>query len=145
MSSSLTQKMSSLLTTGRMTESLWDHTSISDLSGKVYIVTGGSKGIGYGIISALLSHNPKKVFFVSSREGPAMEKLEALKVPRVDAEGNREGGPEMVEEKVEWVKCDLDDLKEVDRVSLELKERLSGEGGRLDGVCHCDLCSLIAL
>lgn len=96
----------------------WDHSDIPDLSGKVYIVTGGSAGIGYGIVTALMDKNPKKVMFLSSREDRAMEKLHALDAPP---------------ERVEWVQCDLQDLKEVDRVSLELRKKCE-DLGRLDGV-----------
>ncbi|KAI9755890.1 MAG: putative choline transporter, neither null mutation nor overexpression affects choline transport [Chaenotheca gracillima] len=97
------------------------NTDVPDLSGKVYVVTGGSAGIGYGIVAHLLQHNPSKIYLLSAKEEHADEATTALK----------EWGD--VDAKVEWVKTDLADLKQTDEVA----RRLKGELTRLDGlICN---------
>ncbi|KKY13139.1 putative oxidoreductase bli-4 [Diplodia seriata] len=88
---------------------------IPDLSGKVYVVTGGSAGIGYGIVAHLLQHNASKIYLLSNKEEHAEEAKEDLK-KYGDAT------------RVEWKKCNLQDLKEVDAVTKELSdlEKLDG-------------------
>ncbi|KAI1669245.1 NAD-binding protein [Pyrenophora tritici-repentis] len=54
-------------------------TDIPDLSGKVYVIIGGSAGIGYGIVAHLFQHNPAKVYLLSNKEEHADEAQEALK------------------------------------------------------------------
>jgi len=41
---------------------------IADLSGKVYVVTGGSSGIGFGIVAHLLQHNPERIILLGKKE-----------------------------------------------------------------------------
>lgn len=88
-------------------------------------------------MKGLLSKNPRKVIFLSSREHTASEKLDALKEEAEGTEGGSDNtgvqGVRDIEEKVEWMKCDLDDLQDVDRASLELRRKCE-ELGRLDGV-----------
>ncbi|RMZ67969.1 oxidoreductase bli-4 mitochondrial [Pyrenophora seminiperda CCB06] len=89
----------------------------------VYVVTGGSAGIGYGIVAHLLQHNPAKIYLLSNKEEHADEAQEALK---------RWGDTN----KVEWRKCNLEDLKQVDEVAKQLAQELS----RLDAlVCNAGL------
>jgi len=96
---------------------------IPDLSGKIYVVTGGSAGIGYGIVAHLLQHNPAKIYLLSNKEEHASEAQEALK----------EWGDIS---KVEWKKCNLEDLKQVDEVAKQLVQELN----RLDAlVCNAGL------
>jgi NAD(P)-dependent dehydrogenase (short-subunit alcohol dehydrogenase family) len=90
---------------------------VPDLTGKVYVITGGTAGIGFGITAHILQHNPDKIYLLSKKEEHADEAQEALlKYGDVT--------------KVEWMKCDLEDLKQTDEVAKELKERLT----RLDAV-----------
>ncbi|OJD37380.1 nad-binding protein [Diplodia corticola] len=88
---------------------------IPDLSGKVYAVTGGSAGIGYGIVAHLLQHNASKIYLLSNKEEHAEEAQEGLKKYGDSA-------------RVEWKKCNLQDLRSVDTVAKELSslEKLDG-------------------
>ncbi|KAF2435211.1 NAD(P)-binding protein [Tothia fuscella] len=52
---------------------------IPDLSGKVYVVTGASAGIGFGIAAHILQHNPQKLYILSNKEHHADEAIEELK------------------------------------------------------------------
>ncbi|TKA82931.1 hypothetical protein B0A55_01293 [Friedmanniomyces simplex] len=52
---------------------------IPDLSGKVYVVTGGSSGIGFGIVAHLLQHNPERIYLLGKKEEHIHEAEEALK------------------------------------------------------------------
>ncbi|KAK5100670.1 hypothetical protein LTR70_001430 [Exophiala xenobiotica] len=96
---------------------------IPDLSGKVYVVTGGSAGIGYGIVAHLLQHNPSKIYLLSNKEEHANEAQEGLK----------NWGDNT---KVEWRQCNLESLKQTDEVTRSLAKDLD----RLDGlVCNAGL------
>lgn len=93
------------------------NTDIPDLNGKVYVITGGTAGIGYGITAHILQHNPAKIYILSKKEEHAEEAQQALqKFGDVS--------------KVEWMKCDLEDLKQTDQVAKELEQKLE----RLDAV-----------
>ncbi|KAL8951905.1 MAG: hypothetical protein Q9222_002150 [Ikaeria aurantiellina] len=81
---------------------------IPDLSGKVYVVTGGTAGIGFGITAHLLQHNAAKVILLSQKEEHADEAIEELK---------KYGDSS----KVQWVQCDLKDLKQTDGVATQLQ------------------------
>lgn len=90
---------------------------------QVYVVTGGSAGIGYGIVAHLLQHNPAKIYLLSNKEEHADEAQEALKVWGDVS-------------KVEWRKCNLEDLKQVDEVAKSLANELD----RLDAlICNAGL------
>jgi len=96
---------------------------IPDLSGKVYVVTGGSAGIGYGIVAHLLQHNPAKIYLLSNKEEHADDAMESLK----------EFGDNS---KVEWRQCNLQDLRQTDEVARQLAKELN----RLDAlVCNAGL------
>jgi len=96
---------------------------VPNLSGKVYVVTGGSAGIGYGIVAHILEHNPAKIYLLSNKEEHAVEAQEALKVWG-DAS------------KVEWRQCNLEDLRQTDEVARSLAKELD----RLDAlVCNAGL------
>ncbi|KAI4098508.1 MAG: hypothetical protein LQ339_006386 [Xanthoria mediterranea] len=81
---------------------------IPDLNGKVYIVTGGTAGIGFGITAHLLQHNPASIFLLSQKEEHADEAMEELK---------QYGDTD----KVHWIQCDLKDLKQTDSVAKQLQ------------------------
>ncbi|KAF2027966.1 NAD(P)-binding protein [Setomelanomma holmii] len=96
---------------------------IPDLSGKVYVVTGGSAGIGYGIVAHILQHNPAKIYLLSNKEEHANEAKDALK----------EFGDVS---KVEWRQCNLQDLKQTDDVAKALARGLT----RLDAlICNAGI------
>ncbi|KAH6625830.1 hypothetical protein C7974DRAFT_312535 [Boeremia exigua] len=98
-------------------------TEIPDLSGKVYVVTGGSAGIGFGIVAHLLQHNPQKIYLLSQSEQHAAEAQDALK-HWGDAS------------RVEWRQCNLESFKQTDKVARELSKELS----RLDAlICNAGL------
>ncbi|EHA51533.1 hypothetical protein MGG_07443 [Pyricularia oryzae 70-15] len=89
---------------------------IPDLSGKHYIVTGGSAGIGFGIAAHLLQHKADNVTILSNKEEHAQSALEELK----------EYGDAS---KAHWVKCDFEDLKFTEKVANELarsQDKLDG-------------------
>lgn len=95
---------------------------VPDLSGKVYAVTGGSAGIGFGIVAHMLQHNAARIFILSKKEEHAEEAQEELK-KWGDAS------------RVEWKKCDLEDLHQTDEVAKELSKL-----DRLDAlVCNAGL------
>ncbi|KAF2223441.1 hypothetical protein BDZ85DRAFT_235559 [Elsinoe ampelina] len=82
---------------------------IPDLSGKVFIVTGGSAGIGFGIVAHILAKGPEKIYLLSNKEDHADEaQRELTKYGNVD--------------KVEWKKCDLANLKQTAEVATELSK-----------------------
>jgi WW domain-containing oxidoreductase len=86
-------------------------------------VTGGSAGIGYGIVAHILQHNPAKIYLLSNKEDHADEAKESLK----------DFGDIS---KVEWRQCNLEDLKQTDEVSRQLANELT----RLDAlVCNAGL------
>ena len=86
------------------------------LESQVYVVTGGTAGIGFGITAHLLQHSAAKIFLLSQKEQHADEAKEELK-KYGDAS------------KVEWVQLDLKDLKQTDRIAKQLAEEQ-----QLDGV-----------
>lgn len=99
------------------------NTDVPDLTGKTYIVTGGSAGIGFGIVAHMLQHNASKIYMLSMKEEHAEEALEELK---------KWGNPDHVE----WVQCNLEDLKQTDETAKRLKSELKS----LDGlVCNAGL------
>lgn len=94
---------------------------------KVYIVTGGTAGIGFGIVCGesertnhdrygvndaqtahLLQHNPASIFLLSQKEEHADEAMEELK---------KYGDTD----KVHWIHCDLKDLKQTDSAAKQLQ------------------------
>jgi WW domain-containing oxidoreductase len=80
-------------------------------------VTGASSGLGFAITCHLLKHNAARIIAVSSNEEHAQEAIEKLKSW---GDTNR----------VSWQRCDLKDLRQVDRLARKLKE----EESRIDAV-----------
>ncbi|KAI1642398.1 uncharacterized protein F4817DRAFT_362297 [Daldinia loculata] len=93
------------------------NTDVPDLSGKVFVVTGGSAGIGYGISAHILQHGPAKLYLLGKKEEHLAEAEEDLKnygdVSRV-----------------EFIKCELEDLRHTDEVARNLASKLD----RLDAL-----------
>lgn len=89
----------------------------------MYIVTGGSAGIGFGIVAHLLQHNAQKIILLSQSSQHAVEAQDALKhwgdVSRV-----------------EWKQCNLESFKQTDQVAKDLSKELD----RLDAlICNAGL------
>ena len=85
----------------------------------MYIVTGGTAGIGFGITAHLLQHNPSKIIIVSQKEEHAEEAVEELK---------KYGDIS----KVHWVQCDLKDLKQTNEVVQHLKSEQQIDAVRME-------------
>ncbi|KAI9839253.1 MAG: hypothetical protein M1819_003247 [Sarea resinae] len=82
---------------------------IPDLAGKVFVVTGGTAGIGFGIVAHLLQHKPAKIYLLSNKEEHADEALEELK---------KWGNVDVCQ----WVKCNLLNLGQTDQVAKEMSK-----------------------
>lgn len=85
---------------------------------QVYIVTGGTAGIGFGITAHLLQHKPAKIILVSQKEEHAEQAMEALK----------EYGDTS---NVHFVQCDLKDLEKTREVAMQLKNEKQVDGVRV--------------
>ena len=96
---------------------------IPDLSGKVYVVVGGTAGIGFGISAHILQHNPSALYILSRKTEHGEEAQKEL-------EKYGDIG------KVEWTKCDLGNIRQTDQVAKDLLAKLD----RLDAiVCNAGL------
>ncbi|KAL4905632.1 hypothetical protein BDW74DRAFT_18329 [Aspergillus multicolor] len=93
------------------------NTDIPDLSGKVYVVTGGSAGIGFGICAHILQHNPEALYLLGKKEEHIQEATEGLK---------KYGDVS----KVHSMQIELEDLHQTDKVAKELSSKLD----RLDAL-----------
>ncbi|CAK4030810.1 Hypothetical predicted protein [Lecanosticta acicola] len=93
------------------------NTDVPDLSGKVYVVTGGSAGIGYGICAHLLQHNCAALYLLGNKEEHLQEASEGLK-----SYGDTS--------KLHPAQINLADLKDTDQVAKDLSSKLS----RLDAL-----------
>lgn len=93
------------------------NTDIPDLSGKVYVLTGGSAGIGSGIAAHLLQHNCQQLYLLGKKEEHLAEAEEGL---RKYGDTSR----------VVPMQIELEDLHQTDGVAKQLASTL----GRLDGL-----------
>ena len=84
---------------------------------QTYIVTGGSAGIGFGIVAHLLQHSPLKIYLLGNKEDHLEEAHKELR---------NWGNVDIVETR----QCNFQDLKQTDEVAKELRESLK----TLDGV-----------
>lgn len=90
---------------------------IPDLDGQVYIVTGASAGIGFGIAAQLLQRNASKIIILSSGEERGKKAIQDLQ-----AFGDST--------RARFVKCNLSDLKDTDGVAKSLRD----SEPRIDGL-----------
>ncbi|KAI1437580.1 hypothetical protein GGR50DRAFT_644354 [Xylaria sp. CBS 124048] len=93
------------------------NTDIPDLSDRVYAVTGGSAGIGYGVAAHLLQHNCERVYLLGKKEEHLASAHKTIR---------QFGDPSHVE----LVQVDLEDLQQTDEVAKRLASRLQ----RLDAL-----------
>ncbi|KAI0817395.1 NAD(P)-binding protein [Xylaria sp. FL0064] len=93
------------------------NTDIPDLNGRVYIVTGGSAGIGYGIAAHILQHNCARLYQVGRKEEHLSEAQDSLQ---------KYGDVS----RIELVQCDFEDLQQ----THEVAKRLASELQRLDAL-----------
>ncbi|KAL4806399.1 hypothetical protein BDV18DRAFT_139377 [Aspergillus unguis] len=99
------------------------NTDIPDLSGKVYIVTGGSAGIGFGICAHILQHNPAALYLLGKKPEHIDEATTGLQ---------KYGDTT----KVHPIQIELEDLHQTDQVARSLRAKLD----RLDGlICNAGL------
>ena len=75
---------------------------------QVFIITGGTAGIGFGVTAHILQNNPAKIILLSQKEQHADEAMEELK---------KYGDTS----KVQWIQLDLKDLKQTDSVAKQLQ------------------------
>ena len=91
-------------------------TDVPDLDGRIYLVTGGSAGIGFGIVAHLLQHNASKIILLSNEKEHANAALEDL-MQHGDTS------------RITWQQCNLRSLKQADEVAKKLKvqeQRIDG-------------------
>lgn len=108
------------------------NTDVPDLSGRVFVVTGGSAGIGYGICAHLLQHNPAKLYLLGKKEEHLAEAQEDL--AKYGSEGSSGGGVDQVKDRVSFIQVELEDLHATDRVAKQLASEIEGSGARLDAL-----------
>ncbi|KAI0459354.1 NAD(P)-binding protein [Xylaria acuta] len=92
-------------------------TDIPDLGGRVYVLTGGSAGIGYGIAAHILQHNCAKLYLIGKKEEHLAEAHDSL----------RKYGDVSC---VELIRCELEDLRQ----THEVAQRLASQLQRLDAL-----------
>ena len=92
-------------------------TDIPNLDGRVYLVTGGSTGIGFGIVAQVLQHKASKIILLSNEKEHANAAIEDLKqygdISRIS-----------------WQQCNLGSLKQTDEIAKKLK----AQEARIDGL-----------
>lgn len=84
---------------------------------QVYVVTGGTAGIGFGIVAHLVQHNAAKVIILSNKKEHADSAIEQLK------EFTPSG--KSADSIVSWEHCDLTSFKTTDRVAKSLAKSLT--------------------
>ena len=88
--------------------------SLFNLSGKIAVVTGATKGIGRGIVERLAEHGARVI--VSSRDQAACDAV------AVELNGRYGGGKEIAC----GIACDIDSLEQIDHLATASAERWDG-------------------
>jgi NAD(P)-dependent dehydrogenase (short-subunit alcohol dehydrogenase family) len=91
---------------------------VPDLSGKVAVITGGSRGIGFACSHTLLKNNISKLFIVSRAKDAFDEALKTI---------SSELGEEKAK-KVTWLECEVADWKAI----AETANKISAATDRID-------------
>jgi WW domain-containing oxidoreductase len=89
----------------------WSVAAIPTLTGKTFIVTGGTTGIGFGITTQLLKHKATHVYLLSSNQKHWELAKQQLEEEKLDTSH------------LEWIECNLADLKSVDQVAKQLVDK----------------------
>lgn len=89
---------------------------VPDLSEKIFLITGGTAGLGKETILALVQHNPEKIYFTGRNESAANALIDLVKSSKSF-------------DRVIFLKADISSLRSVDGLA---KEFLAREPGRLD-------------
>ncbi|KAL3419247.1 retinol dehydrogenase 12 [Phlyctema vagabunda] len=93
--------------------SLEDTPSLKD---KVAVVTGGNAGIGSEMVAQLLLHDVSKVYVIART---------AEKFQTAQKSWKEQDGIENVEQRVEFLSCDLSDITEIKKVAEQLLPKLT--------------------
>lgn len=89
---------------------------VPDLSGKVFLITGGTAGLGKETILVLAQHNPERIYFTGRNEAAANTLIDLVK--------SSKGFDRIV-----FLKADISSLRSVNELA---KEFLTREPRRLD-------------
>ena len=103
---------------------------VPDLSGKVFLITGGTAGLGKETMLALAQHNPAKLYFTGRNEAAANALIDLVKSKR--------GFDRLV-----FLKADISSLQSVNDLAREFLER---EPQRLDVLmCNAGIVGIFSL
>jgi NAD(P)-dependent dehydrogenase (short-subunit alcohol dehydrogenase family) len=103
---------------------------VPDLTSKVAVVTGGSEGVGYGVVHTFLSHNISKIFIISR----SADVFADFKRRISDADSDQGGlDRQQVLDRVVWKQCDLSRPRDVVAAAGEILN----ETDRLDILVNC--------
>ncbi|KAF2108928.1 retinol dehydrogenase 14 [Lophiotrema nucula] len=85
-------------------------TSIPDLAGRVFLVTGGTTGLGAGFISFIAAKAPAKIFFSGRNKARADELVSKMKALSPSTEVN-------------FIECDLSSLASVQQAANQFLDK----------------------
>ncbi|KAH9206310.1 retinol dehydrogenase 14 [Leptodontidium sp. 2 PMI_412] len=101
---------------------------IPDLSGKVFLITGGTAGLGAGTITALAAHKPAHIYFTGRNESKGSEIVKQLQAKHQDVP-------------LTFIKSDMTSLESVQAAA----KKFEGVSDRLDVlVCNAGIMAVDA-